>query len=267
MTEASSTRFSALLAQLAPRAESQSALISDDWLQGRTTYGGLSAALCLAAAEHRLADLPPLRSAQFTFVGPVSGAVDAEVLELRRGRSSVVVGVDLRHDGAVATRAVLVFGAHRPTDPDYLDLPRPTDVPPPDACVPFNLEALGLRFHHHFDIRVAAGMPLSGAEKAENLIWMRHRDEAHGNSMAALIALADLPPPAALAVRRAPERLSTMSWMLTVLRDPSEVAPGWALSRSTAEHLSGGYSAQTMALWDADGQPVLSGRQSVALFA
>jgi hypothetical protein len=52
--------------------------------QGRTTYGGCSAALCLEAAKRLLrdqrhsagaAELPPLRSAQVAFVGPAGGDV------------------------------------------------------------------------------------------------------------------------------------------------------------------------------------------------
>ena len=34
------------------------AAIPDDWMQGRTTYGGLTAALCLEAALELVPDMP-----------------------------------------------------------------------------------------------------------------------------------------------------------------------------------------------------------------
>jgi acyl-CoA thioesterase len=81
------TPFSALLAGIHTSGERCQVHIPEDWQQGRTTFGGLSAALCLAAAGRVIADLPPLRSAQLTFIGPVGGAVEIAPRLLRRGRA------------------------------------------------------------------------------------------------------------------------------------------------------------------------------------
>ena len=43
------------------------------WSQGRTLYGGMTAALAWAAAGRAFPDLPPLRSVQAAFVGPAAG--------------------------------------------------------------------------------------------------------------------------------------------------------------------------------------------------
>ena len=59
--------------------------IADDWLQGRTAYGGASAAVALMAAKTAYPDLPPLRSVQIAFVGPLAGDVTATPALLRRG--------------------------------------------------------------------------------------------------------------------------------------------------------------------------------------
>jgi len=49
--------------------------LPDSWLQGRTAYGGLTAALALAAAQQSGSEgLPPLRSAQVSFIAPVSAS-------------------------------------------------------------------------------------------------------------------------------------------------------------------------------------------------
>ncbi|MEK7264701.1 MAG: acyl-CoA thioesterase domain-containing protein, partial [Pseudomonadota bacterium] len=49
--------------------------VAENWLQGRTIYGGMTAALCLEGALRTFPDLPPLRSAQISFVGPAEGEV------------------------------------------------------------------------------------------------------------------------------------------------------------------------------------------------
>jgi hypothetical protein len=64
--------------------------------------------------------------------------------------------------------------------------------------------------------------------------------------------------------------VSTMTWMVDILTP--RVAPdaatdtGWRLLRSTAEVTREGYSSQAMTLWDQNGQPLVIGRQNVAVF-
>ena len=107
--------------------------ITDDWLQGRTTYGGLSAALCLAATLAQHGDLPPLRSAQIAFIGPAAGEVHIRSRILRRGKSVAFVEADLCQGEALATRALFAFGAPRESVMSLSHFPMP-DVPPPAAC-------------------------------------------------------------------------------------------------------------------------------------
>ena len=61
--------------------------ITEDWMQGRTTYGGLSAALCLQTVINEFPDLPPLRSAQINFIGPAGGEVTICNTVMRIGKS------------------------------------------------------------------------------------------------------------------------------------------------------------------------------------
>ena len=65
-------------------------VIGDAWLQGRTAYGGASAAIALTAIKAAFPDLPPLRSAQIAFVGPLAGEVTATPVLLRRGEEQCV---------------------------------------------------------------------------------------------------------------------------------------------------------------------------------
>src|SRR3569623_3773743 len=100
------TEFTELLAAVQRTDAGWTSTVSDDWLQGRTLYGGLSAALCLNAALGAFEGLPPLRSALVTFIGPATGAVTATPSLLRQGKSAAYVGVDLTGDAGLAARAV-----------------------------------------------------------------------------------------------------------------------------------------------------------------
>jgi acyl-CoA thioesterase len=84
--------------------------VPETWHQGRTAYGGFSAALALAAAMRAGGEgLPPLRSAQFAMIAPVAGEVDVRAQVLRRGRNATWVSAELACGGAVAFTASLVF--------------------------------------------------------------------------------------------------------------------------------------------------------------
>ncbi len=239
--------------------------VPEDWQQGRTTYGGLSAALCVAGALRANPDLPPLRAAQFTFVGPAAGALRIVSTVLRRGRNSVFITSDLHAESGIATRATLTFGAPRESALRFRALPAPP-VPPPGECTGFFGTQKGPRFAAQFEILRAGGhAPLSGASAPELLVWIRHRDVAARTGLLGLIALADAMPPAAFSMFSGPAQISTMTWGIDMIDVPSTV-DGWHLMSSRGDNVADGYSTQDMTLWNESGVPLLAARQVVALF-
>ncbi|ALL14020.1 thioesterase family protein [Caulobacter henricii] len=258
------TTYTDLIAGMTATATGHGAHVTDDWKQGRTTYGGLSAALCLEAALRTLPDAPPLRSGQFAFIGPAAGELAIETKVLRQGKSTLFVGVDLVGEQGLATRAILTFGAARESLVAHSDLPCPVVAPPAD-CEFFFPPGSGPGFSGQFEVRMAGGTrPLSG-QPPEYLLWIRHRDPT-ARSLAALIALADTPPPPAMALFPKFGPISTMTWSLDVVGLPAEDDDGWRLLRSTAETIGDGYSTQDMMLWDQGGRPLIAARQNVAVF-
>jgi acyl-CoA thioesterase len=227
-------------------------------------YGGLSASLCVEAAGRAVPDLPPLRSAQFAFVGPASGVVTARATVLRRGKSTVFISADLEGDAGLATRALLCFAAPRESALGYSGLPMP-EVAPPADCPEFFDAAAAPAFFQHFEARQAGGAGLcSGAPEPELLLWLRHRDPGTQLDATALVALGDAAPPAAFSMFKSPAPISTMTWSVEMLAEP---APGWLLMRSAGQTVAAGYSTQAMNLWDERGEPVMAGGQCVAVFA
>lgn len=267
------TLFSLLLSGMVHEDRGSSVVVPPDWMQGRSTFGGLTAALCVAAARERVTDPPPLRSAQFAFTGPVGGKVSFENELLRRGGSSVFMGVDVVCEQRLSARALLLFAAGR--DSVHRHVPRGMpDVAPPEDCPDFFGQPGAPQFTRHFEARLALGSPiLSGATDLSFHVWMRHRGDSLTAEppMARLLALSDALPPPVLALPVAFAPVSTMTWSIDVVlpddgRDDLLDGQGWHLLSSRSDAVADGYSSQEMNVWRADGTRILAGRQVVAAF-
>lgn len=265
------TPLSLLLSHLQPTGSAWDIDVPGDWLQGRAIYGGLSAALCLATVNKAVAELAPLRSAQIAFVGPAGPGLRIHPHILRQGKSMAFVAADMTSGDNAAVRATFGFGAARESALAHAHAKAP-DVAGPESGGLFFEDSegrnLGPNFARHFDsVRAAGAGPMSGAEIPEFCVWMRHRDEAMRESLVGLVALADALPPAAMASMHAPAPVSSITWQFDLLTDRPATDGGWWLCRSRAEQIAAGYSAQHMTIWDSRREPVLVGRQAVAVFA
>lgn len=265
--EPSLTPFSVLLDLLEGEGENFSVDLPSDWLQGRTAYGGLTAALCVEAARRQLPDLPPLRSAQFALIGPASGRLLIKTTLLRRGKSSQFVRVEMAGDSGPAAQALLSFGNARSSELSFSDLLVPAIEKPESLPAFFRKGSQAPGFAVHFDNRFAGGsLPMHPEHRPEILLWLRHRDESAWNSPTGLIALADALPPAAIVLFPRSGPFSTMTWTLDMLVDQPRSASGWWLLQTRASSASAGYSTQSMTLWNDAGEAVMVACQNVAVF-
>ena len=242
--------------------------IPDTWTQGRTAYGGLTAALAVAAAQASADDeLPPLRSAQFAFTAPAAEAISMHPHSLRRGRSATSFAVEGVSGGQVAATASLIFSGTRESAVAHSVLAAPEVAAPHECPASRRDNALTPAFFTNFDVRVAGGAaPISRAEYPELLCWVRHLDATGVDPDVAVIALGDALPPAAMAAFADWAPVSTMSWTVNICADKPVDPNGWFLLRSVSVVAHSGYSAQQMTMWDAGGAPVLIGTQTVAVF-
>jgi acyl-CoA thioesterase len=234
------------------------------WSQGRTLYGGMTAALGWAAATRSVPDLPPLRSVQAAFVGPAAGCLTLTAEVLRRGKSATTVGVDVKGEQGLAARLTFFCGAGRPSKVAHERVEAP-QVPGPGDLPAVLKEGQGPTFAANYDIRhVSGGLPFSGG-KPEFLMWARMKEADGADPLVALIALADVLPPASMPAFPEPGVISTLSWSFDLDRLPEEAA-AWYLCQATSESTADGYSRQAMSLWDGEGRRLLAGRQTVAIF-
>lgn len=142
-----------------PHVENGQARIDEGWLQGRTAYGGASAAIALMAAKAANTGLPPLRSAQIAFVGPLAGDVMTSPVLLRRGKNSAFIGVDVSSAEGVGLRALFLFMAPRDSAVRHGDLAVALPSMPEDAMI--DGSTIGPGFLANFEL-AKAGDPVPG---------------------------------------------------------------------------------------------------------
>lgn len=255
------TSLRAIIEVLQPFEDGWRGTIPETWQQGRTAYGGLSTALALHVAMGSDTDLPPLRSAQVAFIGPLSGEVTIRARRLRRGRNAAFVQADVESAAGLGLRATFVFMApikskldhSRGTVPDF-------PLPGPDAKTYLGMSAVP--FTQNFELVDQR----DGLGPAEWLRWIRLRERDGLDPTVELVAVADALPPAAIKLVGGLAPLSSMTWLLNLLGPPC-TRDGWWLLRANADHARHGASSQQMNVWNADGVPVAEQMQSVAIFA
>jgi acyl-CoA thioesterase len=247
--------------------DTYSAHIPEDWMQGRTAYGGISAAVALHAANMAHPTEKPLRSAQISFVGPVGGDCSVTTKLVRESKSSQFVTVDVSGDAGLGTHALFTFSAPRTSHLDHDQIQMP-DVPAPDRLEPIPPHPMRPLFTQHFDMRPSTGPNLiMGQDTADILTWVRYNDEPACNPIVALLALGDALPPAALKLMRQFGPVSSMNWTVQMLCDAPATDNGWWLLQSTTSYARNGFSAQNMVIWNSAGAAIATGCQAVAVYS
>ncbi len=246
--------------------------VTEDWLQGRTSFGGLISALG-AQAMRDVAEPPwpaevSLRALQTSFVGPVGGGpVAVEAVLLRQGKNLRQVQATVRQHGQVAAVMLGVYGSDRPSA-----LPRLQPTSPPASTRPARSRSApsgaGPRFLQHFDLSWDHGpTPGSGGSGTDTRIHLRVRDASGLDDELVAVLLADVSPTPATGWL--PQRVpaSSVSWALELrpLRAPAD-PEGWWRADNRAVVVDGGYVNHAAELWAPSGELAALAYQVVALY-
>ncbi len=256
-----------ILAQLRSVSGDGEIRIPQDWMQGRSAFGGLQTALLAQAMRDVVRAQTPLRTLQVVFVAPAphSEALQIQTRLLRQGRSAAQVEGRLMLNGETLCIAIGVFGAARESSVRQTPASRVVTGSGPE--LPF-IEGLLPNFTQHYAMRwLQGGVPFSGAAHAESVIELGYRDqtpltEAH------VIALADAPPPAVLSLLKNPANGSSLTWTLEFLSDRLTGLPasGWCMDL-TMIGAGDGYTQQSGLLRSPSGKAVALSRQTTVVFA
>ena len=263
------TPFSTLLARVSDEAEVLELDVPGDWMQGRSVFGGVQAALALRAMRAHVPAQTPLRTLQITFVAPIAGQLRARATVLRAGANAVHVEARLAGiDGALAMLAIGVFGTPRASAVSIA--PLQLAVSPQDTTVELGYVRDEMpAFIQHFDARWLRGaLPFTASTERHHVIdvGLREADDVRATE-AHVLALADFIPPIGLSFLHAPANGSTLTWMLELLADRFDHhAPrGWRVDGELIAARDG-YTNQSVALWAPDGTPAALSRQSMLVF-
>lgn len=258
------TSLPEIIAGLEPLEDGWRGAIPDSWLQGRTAYGGLSTALALHAAKRAEADLPPLRSAQVAFIGPLAGTVLVRANTLRRGRNAAFVQADVESEAGLGLRATFVFMRDQESALDHATGSAPAFARPgpDDRVYSGRSNGPGPGFLTNFDFLDRR----DDADPSEWLRWVRLKDRDGLDPEVELAVIGDCLPPAAMKLMRSFVPLSSLTWLLNLLGPAPRTEDGWWLLRAQTDYARAGSSSQAMGIWSADGRPVAQQMQSVAIF-
>ena len=239
--------------------------VSEDWLQGRSLFGGLQAAIGWRAMRAVVPPQFPLRTLQMTFIAPIEhGDVVAHARVLRAGKNTR--HVEVRFGSGDETQAIMmcVFGSAR----ESIVRREPAAAAPDSKRVPIPfMPGITPSFMQQFGVTLTGGAgPFSGKPVQSTAFELDLRDrgpltEAH------LLVLADFVPPVALSWMPKPVPGSSLTWMFELLDPDFAHHPlgGWRVE-SEMSAARDGYTSQTTTLYAPGGAAIALSRQSMVVF-
>ncbi|MEO8153015.1 MAG: thioesterase family protein [Rhizobacter sp.] len=248
--------------------------ISEDWLQGRTSFGGLISVLAVQAmrdvAGAAWPDGVQLRALQTSFIGPVGqGQVEVVINLLREGKNVRQVQALVQQGGQTAALLLGVFGSERSTVVAPLSPKQPAVATGPEQTPQRAMRAgAAPNFTQHMDMRFAeGGAPFSGTVSTLSRIHLKLLGEPASGIATELLTvlLADVPPTPLLSQFTQPVAASSVSWELE-LRPLPAVTEGWWRVDTDVLAAAGGYSNQATRLWSPDGELAALGYQVVTVY-
>jgi acyl-CoA thioesterase len=261
--------FSAVLASLAPQNSSFTADVSEDWAQGRATFGGLVAAVGNEAMRKLVPANRPLRSLQTTFVGPATPGAKwtLEVKVLRVGKAVTLTRCDIVDQGQVAATLVGVYGAARESAVQITPVAGPIERGVDVLNDVKFVSDLAPQFLQHFALRWSDGArPFSGSSKSDSKAFVRHRDagtftESH------LVGVIDCISSPAMQMFKERAQSSSLVWTLELFEHDLAFTNEqfWRLD-TQIDAGRDGYVNQTTLVIDPNGRPVALSRQLFAVF-
>jgi acyl-CoA thioesterase len=260
--------FTQTLASLQPVDGGWSAVIGEDWSQGRATFGGMVAALGNEAMRRLVPADRSLRGLDTTFIGPApAGEVRIQAEILRVGKGVTVAYARLLSEGKIAATTTGIYGAARKSElllapAISTSVPRPGDLPDREV-----ISMGGPTFLQHFGFRWAEGeRPFAGTSSRVAKIYVRHIDAAPLTE-SHVVALIDCIPSAVLQLMSKPAPSSSLTWNVQFLRHDYSFAPdAWWRIDSEVNSAGEGYSCESCTLIDPNGAPAALARQIVAVF-
>lgn len=258
--------LSQLIASCRISDDTLEAHVDECWLQGRSSYGGVQAALAVTAMQQH-SDGFPIRTLQATLCAPIpAGAVRVQSQMLRKGGNTRQVEARIVQGDETLALFVGIFGRERESvvvkdfcHPELGDLK--------GNAMPY-IEGVLPKFLQQFDSTILKGhYPGSGVADTQHIYRLTLKDDAAETTLQHVLAMADYPPPIGLSWIDKFTRASTMTWMLNFTSHPfaDQSLSNWVIDvQLDAAH--DGYTQQTVTLFSPDGYAIARGTQCMVVF-
>lgn len=255
---------------IASEGKSTKPQFPEQWTQGRTAFGGLSAGLLLAASEQKVSTDKELHSVFTNFIGPliVNTPFEIEVTVLREGKNVVQILTKAIQNGQVALLQQSSYGTKRKSQINLNHIPTHSMIKPEKPLfMPATSENIP-KFIQNFDLFISdGGQPFSGSTSSHTHGWMRFKEAPKAITNAHIMCLIDTWPPTIAQQLNDPAPLSSMSWYLEFINPNSECDPrDWLSYQCDASYAQSGYGHTDAYIWSGSGDVIAKSHQTIAVF-
>lgn len=242
--------------------------IDASWGQGRTIFGGLSAAILVRACASKVDDSFSLRNLSVTFPAALLGEESFQIVveDLAKGKSAHQLQARLVQNDKICTLVTACFAKDRNGSINHSGKSKAT-LPPRTAEQKFPfIKNLTPEFTQHFHIFLTEGqMPFSGNNLRNLSGWMSFREDQGQLSAAHVLALIDAWPPVPLQNYKKPGPSSTITWSLDFM-DYQGLARDWLYFDGETVAAANGYAQTQAHIFDQKGDLIAVSRQLVGLY-
>ncbi|MDG1312393.1 MAG: thioesterase family protein [Porticoccaceae bacterium] len=247
--------------------------ISADWGQGRSIFGGLTAALLLVHIESNV-DLTgrDLRTVNIHFCGATLADTTCEFRHrvLSAGRSVIQVEGQLLQNGEVKTEIIACFTTQRVSAIDVVAPAKQFPVAVQDTSeMSFEFKKDSAPFFvSYFDLRQTNNnFPFSGSNISLITGWMRFAKPSEALNDATILALIDAWPPAILPMMTTRAPSSTITWNVEFMHPRANLEVEDLLYYECSAIESGqGYAHTEGKIYHPNGQLLALNRQMVGVY-
>ncbi len=245
--------------------------LDKSWTQGRTIYGGVSAALIYKAIRESIPSENQMRSFNTAFIGPLEANKEftIRVEILRQGKNVTQAMGRIIQNGNTAVLSQASFGVNRQSKIRvHNNLEHGLEGPIKANFLPA-IPKVTPKFISQFELaKTDGGWPFTGNKNSHTFGRMRFKVAPKAFTEAHLVSLIDVWPPTVLQQLKWPAAASTVNWNLEFIHPHQQFNPtDWFVYKAKTRHAQDGYANTEAEVWDSSGALVALSRQTVAVFA
>ncbi|HBO15974.1 MAG TPA: thioesterase family protein, partial [Porticoccaceae bacterium] len=253
-------------------ARTQTRLTIDaEWAQGRSIFGGLTAALVLAHIEaNARSEGYNLSTTNVHFCGATQSQTPCELAYqiLSEGKSVRHVEGHLIQNGVIKTKVIACFTRQRASAIEINPEPKRFPMTPEAAPkMPFVKEMMP-KFLQHFDLRYTHdNFPFKGSNDSLICGWTRLNAPTEDLVDSSILALIDAWPPVILPLLKRPAPTSTITWNIEFIRPRDKLDKEDSLYYECSGIVAGsGYAHSSGKMFHPNGQLLALTRQMIGVW-